>query len=151
MDAMTGQPISDGMARAPAMPEESPLAMPLQSFQTWSKKDRCQRQEPERRYTPWLSRLLVFGGGLALTAVGIWQMYAVVAVGGVTLLEWALLILFSLNFSWIALAFSSAVVGFASLLRRPKSWLSVPERLSTRTAVIMPIYNEAPSRVFGSV
>jgi len=151
MDAMTGQPMAQMTAGGPAMPDESPLEMPLQSFETWSKKDRYRWQDPERQYTPWLSRLLVFGGGLALTAVGIWQMYAVVAVGGITVLEWALLILFALNFSWIALAFSSALVGFASLLRRQKNWLSVPDMLSKRTAVIMPIYNEAPSRVFGSV
>lgn len=148
---MTGDPTPGAMAHGPAMPEESPLAMPLQSFETWSRKDRYQRRNPDRHYTPWLARLLVFGGGLALTGVGIWQMYAVVAVGGITVLEWALLILFALNFSWIALAFASALVGFASLLRRQKSWLSVPDKLARRTAVIMPIYNEAPSRVFGSV
>ena len=108
------------------MPPEAPLAMPEQSFERWSKKDRYQWRDPDKAYTPWLARSAVFGGGLALTAVGIWQMYAVVAVGGVTVLEWALLLLFALNFSWIALAFASSVVGFLSLLRRPKSWLSVP-------------------------
>ena len=48
-------------------------------------------------------------------------MYQVVDVGGVTTLKWALLALFVLNFSWIALSFASAVVGFVALLsqRRP--------------------------------
>ena len=53
----------------------------------------------------------VFGGGLALTAYGAHEMYEVVAVGGVTPLEWALLVLFVANFSWIALAFTSAIAG----------------------------------------
>jgi membrane glycosyltransferase len=150
MDTMNMSPIVAEGVR-PAMPNEAPLAMPVQSFERWSKKNRYLWRDPNKAYTPWLARLCVFGGGLAVTVVGIWQMYAVVAVGGVTSLEWALLVLFALNFSWIALAFSSAVVGFVSLLRRPKSWLSVPKSLQHRTAVIMPIYNEAPSRVFSSV
>jgi membrane glycosyltransferase len=149
MDTVTPAPIS--MAPRPAMPEEKSLAMPVQSFDKWSKKQRYKWQDPDLAYTPWLPRFAVFGGGFAVTAIGIWQMYKVVAVGGVTILEWALLILFTLNFSWIALAFASSIVGFFSLVRRPKNWLSVPEKLGKKTAVIMPIYNEAPSRVFGSV
>ena len=62
------------------------------------------------------ARLFVFGGGLALTAYGANEMYRVVAVGGVTLLEWALLILFIANFSWIALAFTNAIAGLFWLL-----------------------------------
>jgi membrane glycosyltransferase len=151
MDIVTALPNGTSMIDRPAMPEESRLAMPVQSFERWSKKDRYNWRDPEKAYTPWLARFLVFGGGLAVTTVGIWEMYGVVAVGGVTVLEWVLLILFALNFSWIALAFSSAVVGFVSLLRRGKNWLSVPKTLQHQTAVIMPIYNEAPSRVFGSV
>ena len=51
-------------------------------------------------------------------------MYKVVSLGGTTTLEWALLVLFIANFSWIALSFSSAVVGFVWLVvlrarRRP--------------------------------
>jgi membrane glycosyltransferase len=148
MDIVTALPDRSTVIDRPAMPEEARLVMPVQSFDRWSKKDRYQWRDPEKAYTPWLARFFVFGGGLAVTTVGIWEMYAVVAVGGVTVLEWGLLILFALNFSWIALAFSSAVVGFVSLLRRGKNWLSVPKTLRHQTAVIMPIYNEAPSRVF---
>jgi membrane glycosyltransferase len=151
MDTVTTSPDRSQVIDRPAMPEEARLTMPVQSFERWSKKDRYQWRDPDKAYTPWLARFFIFGGGLAVTAVGIWQMYAVVAVGGVTVLEWVLLILFALNFSWIALAFSSSVAGFVSLLRRGKSWLSVPKSLRHQTAVIMPIYNEAPSRVFGSV
>ncbi len=134
-----------------AMPPEAPLDMPVQSFERWSKKDRHIWIDPDRAMTPWFSRTVVFGGGLLVTAVGSWQMHKVVAVGGITFLEWALLVLFVVNFSWIALAFSSAVLGFGSLLRRQRPALVVPAELSTKTAVVMPIYNEAPSRVFGSV
>jgi membrane glycosyltransferase len=134
-----------------AMPPEAPLAMPVQSFEKWSRKDRYKWLDPDRSYTPWIPRTAVFGGGMLITAYGAWEMYQVIKVGGVTVLEWALLVLFLLNFSWIALAFSSGVVGFVSLMRKKRSGLALPRQLKARTAVIMPIYNEAPSRVFGAM
>jgi membrane glycosyltransferase len=158
MDAITGS--APGVAesidlaaggRLAAMPAPSPLAMPVQSLTEWSPQTRRSRLDPALHRSPRLIRSFVFFGMLALTAVGGWQMYKVVEVGGVTALEWALLTLFVLNFSWIALAFTSAVVGFAHLLsvRRGKS--PPPASLSARTAVLMPVYNEAPSRVFASM
>jgi membrane glycosyltransferase len=134
-----------------AMPPEVKMDMPVQSFDHWSSKDRYKWQDPDRYYRPWIARLAVFGGGLLVTVFGAFEMYGVVAVGGVTILEWLLLILFLLNFSWIALAFSSAVVGFVSLMANNHGSLRIPETLKHRTAVIMPIYNEAPSRVFGAM
>ena len=47
-------------------------------------------------------------------------MYKVVSVSGVTVLQWMLVALFTINFSWIALAFASALVGFVALLRPPR-------------------------------
>ena len=47
-----------------------------------------------------------------LTAFGAFEMYKVVEIGGVTALEWVLVGLFCLNFSWIALAFTAALAGF---------------------------------------
>lgn len=134
------------------VPPSAPLDMPVRSFEHYGPANRRTWLTADARRIPWLSRLFVFGGGLAITAVGAWQMYEVVAVGGVTLLEWLLLVLFVINFSWIALAFSSALLGFLSLLRPGSSaGLTVPASLNTRTAVLMPIYNEAPSRVFAAV
>ena len=66
-------------------------------------------------------------------------------------LKWALLFLFVANFSWIALSFAASVVGFLHLLFvRPKP-PALPDRLAARAAVVMPIYNEAPARVFGAL
>ena len=64
----------------------------------------------------WLARALIFGGALAMTCYGAMEMYKVVSVGGTTPLEWALVVLFIANFSWIALAFTSALVGFLWIL-----------------------------------
>jgi membrane glycosyltransferase len=141
----------DIAANAPALPPEQRIAMPEQSFERWSNKDRYRWQDPDQHYTPWLARLFVFGGGFLVTAFGAYEIYGVVSVGGVTLLEWVLLILFLLNFSWIALAFSSSIVGFVSLLMNNFGAIKLPSSLKERTAIIMPIYNEAPSRVFGAM
>ncbi|MEK8092516.1 glucans biosynthesis glucosyltransferase MdoH [Methylocystis sp. IM3] len=135
---------------APPTPVEQRLSMPAQNLFKFDSRQVRKRLAPQLWETPWLARLVTFGGGLALTVYGGWQMYKVIDVGGVTTLKWALLTLFVLNFSWIALSFASAVVGFGALLsRRPAPGL--PATLSQKTAVVMPIYNEAPSRVFAAL
>ncbi len=133
------------------MPIEAPLPMPVQSFRRFSKRERRSWSVPSLATTPWLARLLVFGGGLLLTVYGAMEMYAVVNVGTITTLKWALLVLFVANFSWIAIAFTSGVLGFFWLLFAAPKVPSLPTQLRERTAVAMPIYNEAPSRVFGAV
>lgn len=93
-----------GYGREPATPPEERLVMPVQSFRSWKASER--RKPIGRWATPWLMRLFVFGGGLALTAYGAWEMYSVVSVSRTTSLQYALLVLFTINFSWIALAFT---------------------------------------------
>ena len=87
---------------------------------------------------------------MALTAYGADQMFKVVAVGTITPLEWAMVVLFVVTFSWVTLSLTSAVVGFVWLLAHRGRREPTP-RLRERTAVVMPIYNEAPSRVFGAM
>jgi membrane glycosyltransferase len=135
---------------APPVPPERPLATPAQALFEFDAKKRRMFLAPARRSTPWLSRLVTFGGGAALTLYGGHEMYRVIDVGGVTTLKWALLALFILNFSWIALAFTSSVVGLLALLRG-ETPTPTPERLESRTVVVMPIYNETPSRVFAAL
>jgi membrane glycosyltransferase len=136
---------------SPAMPREAPLAMPVQSLYRFQRRNRRRWTDPARAATPWISRLIAFGGALALTAYGAREMYGVVSVGAVTLLEWALVVTFVINFSWIALAFTSSVLGFGWLLWRAPKFGPLPTALSQRTAVVMPIYNEAPARVFSAL
>jgi len=134
----------------PATPPESPLIMPVQSFRSWDPAQRRKPARPESWTTPWLKRLFVFGGGMALTAYGAWEMYNVVSVSGTTSLQYALLVLFTLNFSWIALAFTSALLGFFGLLfSRPPA--ERVESLRHRTVVVMPIYNESTARTFAAL
>ena len=146
-----GPDLRNVTAEEPAMPPESPLDMPEQSLTRFDRATRRRRAALQLAYTPWLSRLFVFGGALALTCYGAREMYGVVNVGSITLLKWALLIFFVANFSWIALAFSSGVLGFLRLIFRTSKPPALPADLTGKAAVIMPIYNEAPSRVFGAV
>jgi membrane glycosyltransferase len=134
----------------PATPREAPLAMPVQSLRTFDRRERRRWVSPRNVHAPWLARIAVFGGAAALTAYGAREMYGVVAVGEITTLEWALVVLFVVNFAWIALAFASSVYGFVWLLRAPRLG-PLPQKLESRTAVVMPIYNEAPARVFAAV
>ncbi len=134
-----------------AMPAEAPLAMPAQSLERFSEAGRRRALRPMTTIGCWLARLVVFGGGLALTAYGASEMHGVVSVGGVTLLEWALLVLFVANFSWIALAFTGALAGFLWLLFFAPRAAPLPAALSEANAIVMPIYNEDPARVFGAM
>ncbi|WP_424361703.1 glucans biosynthesis glucosyltransferase MdoH [Methylocystis parvus] len=158
MDSLTIAPVDSANAatafkdpaEAPPTPVENRLSMPAQNLFKFDRKQLRKPLAPDLWQTPWLARLVTFGGGLALTVYGGWQMYKVIDVGGVTALKWALLALFVLNFSWIALSFAASVVGFVALLsKRPAPRL--PETLREKTAVVMPIYNESPSRVFAAL
>ncbi|MBE7243439.1 MAG: glucan biosynthesis glucosyltransferase H, partial [Actinomycetospora chiangmaiensis] len=142
-------PIGAAPDQPPAMPREAPLAMPVQDL---ARFDAATVRRPVGRHAaPWGARILVFGGALALTAYGGWQMYETVAVSGSpTILQLVLVALFLLTFSWIALAFTSAVLGFGVLLRKCAP-PPAPTALAGRTAVLMPVYNEATARTFAGL
>jgi hypothetical protein len=137
-------------AAEPALPPESPLAMPVQSLSRWSAEDAA-----FPRATADLStlgkRLFVFGVALGLTIYGAREMYAVVSVSGTTTLQYGLLALFVINFSWIALAFSSAVLGFLKLLLAPTPLPARPSKIAVRVAILMPVYNELTARTFAAL
>lgn len=135
----------------PALPPEKHLDMPTQSLRRWSAAGERPLQAKHLYRIPWLVRAFVFGGALLLTAYGAYEMYQVVSVSRTTVLQWVLLALFTINFSWIALAFTSALLGFAVLLGRPKAPDSLPASLEGRTAVVMPVYNEQTARTFAAV
>jgi membrane glycosyltransferase len=146
--------VSQGAAAAalaePAVPAEARLDMPTQSLRRWSRSEERRRARPGQWRTPWLSRLFVFGGALALTLYGVREMYEVVSVSRTTVLQYVLLALFTVNFSWIALAFTSAILGFVTLMVRPNPTPRAVN-LTQRTVIVMPIYNESTARTFAAV
>lgn len=104
-----------------------------------------------------LARQLLMSTLSAATVVtGVWLMFDILRQNGTTILEAALLLLFSITFSWIVIAFWSGAIGFVLQMLRIDP-LSLrrrravdPERigpLSSRTAVVMPVYNEDTVRI----
>ena len=61
-----------------------------------------------------LARQLLVSALSAITvATGVWLMFDILRSNGTTILEAALLLLFSITFAWIAIAFWSGAIGFA--------------------------------------
>lgn len=129
-----------------ALPEEAPLAMPTQSLRTAPGRHGTPITEPRLIGT---RRALVIGSAVAMTVVGTYEMYHVLAVNGPTVVAIIMLALFVALFAWIALSFTSALAGFFALLtgggwRLLARELTVP---ASRTALLMPTYNESPQLV----
>ena len=83
--------------------------------------------QPLRRFAPppaprfaqmWARRTFILAGTAILTAAGCYEMYSVLKVGGITVLESIILALFVLLFAWIAFSFVSALSGFDVILFR---------------------------------
>jgi membrane glycosyltransferase len=104
----------------------------------------------------WLRRFVVIGGAIALTIAGAHEMYLVFAVNGITPLAIFILALFLALFAWIALSFTSGLAGFCSMLAGGGCRLGTgPDtplpRLTSKTALLMPTYNEQPVRVMAGL
>ena len=92
----------------------------------------------------------MLGGAAAITAGAVAEMVRSLALGGLTIIEMLIIVLFALNVGWIALTFTNAAAGAVIILtRRGESRSRDP--LKGRTAVLMPTYNESPERVFSAV
>jgi membrane glycosyltransferase len=144
----------DTVSRDPAaLPEEWPLAMPVQSLGAAPPQAARPRTAPRGLA---FRRLFVIGGAAAMTAVGGEQMYLVLNGNGPSLLGILVLVLFLALFAWVALAFMSAVGGFIAAISGGGLGLGITRDgplpdLSSRTALLMPTYNESPGRVMAGV
>jgi len=150
MDGIAQRKLSErGPAGSAALPPERPLAMPQQSLS--EQRERATKPGTGSRWV-WLRRFIVFTAALAMTAAGGYEMYEVLKVGGLTILESVILALFTVLFAWIALSFVSTVVGFVATLRGANRSLGIDPRtplpeITSRTALLLPTYNEDPHRV----
>jgi membrane glycosyltransferase len=126
------------------VPPSAPLAMPAQSLRRYTRSGRVRWS-----FVAWLARLLTFGGTAVLTAAGAREMYGVVHIGGITPLEWVMVGLFALTFGWIALSAAACVTGTLFGWQRRRAPKDAP--LTTRTALVMPVYNENPAHTFAAL
>ena len=135
----------------PSLPPEAPLAMPMQAMDAAAQEDRARVPALVARRRRSLALCTV-----ALTAWATAALWKVFAPLGITPVEGVLMFLFACNFWWIALTFCSALLGLAAMLRdEPDAGLAAPlpvgVPLPGRIALLMPTYNEDPTRVFGAI
>lgn len=121
-----------------AMLPEAPLDMPVQD----------PRRAPERthheyqRFSTWIARTLAAGITLGIGTYGVVEMLAIVSFGNMTVLQGIMIFFFAVTLLWIAFAAGSAVCGL--LTPRPRYRTAAAD--GTRTALLMPVYNEDPIR-----
>jgi len=149
MDTITGSRASPrhDIPAAAFLPPEAPTAMTAQPL-----RGSGPHRLGSQAVAMWPRRTLILAGTALMTAAGCDEMYDVLKVGGVTLLEWLVLGLFVLLFAWVAFSFMSAMAGFAVLLLRRKDALGIDPAaalpaIKSRVAMLLPTYNEDPYRV----
>ncbi|MDE5464425.1 glucans biosynthesis glucosyltransferase MdoH [Bradyrhizobium sp. CSS354] len=144
MGALTSSPALSPELGIRYLPDETPLPM------LPCRLDATNRADPGRlRTAPAVTarRLFILGGTVAITAAGAVEMYDVLKVGGVTVLEGMVFGLFLVLLAWIAFSFVSSVAGFFVLLRGRPDVLPINSHgplpaITGRTAMLLPTYNE---------
>jgi membrane glycosyltransferase len=153
MDAMTRAKVrghSPAATPITFLPADAPLEMPTQNLRHAGAKAPL---VPLRPAGLAFRRALVFLATAAMTLVGADQMYQVLAVSTLTTLEAIVLVLFVVLFAWVAFSFISALIGFVLSLAGKDGVLDIHARgplpaLHARHALLVPTYNETPSRLF---
>ncbi|WP_120504282.1 glucans biosynthesis glucosyltransferase MdoH [Sulfitobacter mediterraneus] len=128
-----------------AMPPAAPLDMDAQDF-THAPTSRNAAPIGNRRW-----RLAVFVPACLGTLALMFGIYGWLASGGMTGLEWALLMMIGLTFVWVTLSVSTVGVAISGLLARQAADTRSPAAITPMdVALLVPIYNEVPWDVFGN-
>ncbi|GGE40654.1 glucans biosynthesis glucosyltransferase H [Marinicauda pacifica] len=126
-----------------ALPPEDPLEMPR--GRVHDAFTRAPGWALPRRIELYLARTVLFLASFTLTAYGVYELHAVMNVaGGLTLTQWAFLVLFTISFGWVAFSAVQAVLGFPALLAARRTQAEGPV---AKTAILLPVYNEEPARI----
>jgi membrane glycosyltransferase len=136
----------------PILPPETPGSMPAQNLSV--AVDPAVRHvpaHPEGRWSRALRRCFVFGVAAGVAGLAINEMRLVLNVEGLTGLEIVVLILFAINTIWISLPVPTALAGFLRLVFRPARAPGAVGPLASRTAILMPLYNEEPARAAAAI
>ncbi|HEY2661698.1 MAG TPA: glucans biosynthesis glucosyltransferase MdoH [Caulobacteraceae bacterium] len=129
------------------LPPAAPLAMPVQALDEHAMR--------RRRMTPQTARsgraVLLVAATMVLTGPAVAGLGTALRIDGLTGLDLGVLAAFALLFAWIAFAFVSALAAFAPGADGDDPCLdaSFPiPGLTSRTAILAPVYNEDPHPVF---
>jgi len=122
------------------MPTEARLGMPSQDL------DYAPPRLPmdPAPLAVWFARIILMTVSLGITIYGVYQMLQVVRFASMTFLQGLMIFFFGVSLAWIAFSAGSVIAG-ASKRRdpRPDPAVGLGETL---TALVMPIYNEDPTR-----
>ncbi len=131
------------------MPARKPIGMPTQDFRN-PYRDTDAPSWQKRSYN-WASRLFTFGAALLTTVLLLAAFTDWLSTGGFGALEYFLILMVGLTFFWISLSVSTATVGLVSFwLQQRKPQPTMPPAQALDVALLVPIYNENPSDVFGN-
>jgi membrane glycosyltransferase len=137
--------LDDKLTPEKTTPPPAPLDMPIQDFKSWQ-GSRC---DIGNGFGVTLARIFVFGASVGLTAFGTYKMYQVISAVNVTSLQIIFAMFFALTFAWIAFSCASSILGFLILMfGKPATPKLAEIDACGRTALLMPVYNEDPERVF---
>ena len=151
-DAPLAQKLPDSrdVSNPALLPDQAPLSMPAQSFDT-----RVVSNRPNEGAVAWGPRLAVFAGTLVLTIAFAYELYSVLSFVRLTPIQFIFWVLSTMSFGWIALGSLSAAMGFLPMFAGDKADnLKLPElgrQPGVRTALLVPVYNEDPSRIAGTI
>jgi len=149
----------DSLIEHETVPAEMPLTMEQQDFSTRPKNQFESQFKSGRTTLPripiwerllvYLARLSTFGGALGLTIYATYQMTLIVSLATVTGFQWAMVVLFAITFAWISLAATSALSGLLFNIYKASGKPKSP--LTTKTALLMPVYNEDAACSFSAL
>ncbi|MFH1665111.1 MAG: glucans biosynthesis glucosyltransferase MdoH [Candidatus Omnitrophota bacterium] len=117
------------------------------------------RLVPKWERVAFLRRSVLFLFVLGSSCFSAISIHAIFADQGMRSLEWGIVIIFTVLFTWISINFATVLMGFFRLLRK-NDLLQVSRALDERpgdiakdfvTAIILPVYNENMSMVFSSL
>jgi len=131
-----------------ALPKMSPLDMPRHAVNEASQARKKRLQN--FALTTFFSRLFVLLGTVVLSWYGATEMYDVLNTNAIAGLQWAFLVLFCINFTWISFAFSQATLGLIFQLW-PFSRRRKEQDVEGVTAILLPVYNEDPLRIRANI
>ena len=130
------------------LPAEARLDMPVQNLKVWD----AETAPVGNGRDVFFARLFVFGASALITGFGTWKMYQVISPVNVTTLQVLFASFFALTFAWIAFSCASAILGFIVLLFGKARLPPLADTADIgRTALLMPVYNEDPERVFAAL
>ncbi len=102
-----------------------------------------------------MRRLKVFGLTGLSTLLATLKWVSVIPTDSELVTKFLMVLLFVLTFGWIALFFWSSLFGFFELMRKAKvpgiRWVPADTPLTSKTAVLMPVYNEQPTFVMANL